>query len=242
MHDTVAQELGVLEAGDHGKDPFLFAELEVRLEAHEVVHGAFGGLLAELQRRPGAVTGAGVRETDGFHRAEPDGIVSPICHDFDGHAAFVDAAFVEVVEFRGLGGDEGLVEAVVLLLVHGTVDVIVLPAPVVTGLSERFRHVDGVAGHDGRHRVEEVERGLALRVLFGLHLFGCARVVRVRGGLRVQGLFAEFLDVVRQSIGGKGARRDDHDVRVDAGAREGLHLFAMHGDVRFRFHPFRDEF
>ncbi len=145
MHDAVAQELRIFEARDHGENALLFPEFQIRLEADEVVHGAFRRFLAQLERGPGAVAGARVGEADRLHGAESDGVVAALGHDFDGHAAFIDAGRLEVVELRGLGGDEGFVEGLVLLLVHGAVDVVVFAAHVVAGLGEGFRHIDGVA-------------------------------------------------------------------------------------------------
>ena len=157
-------------------------------------------------------------------------------HDLYGHAAFVDAALVEVVEVRTLRVHERFVEGLVLLLVHGTVYIVVLPAPVIPALREGLRHVNAVSRNNGRYSVEEVEGGLAFRVLFGLHLFRlCGRFIRFHRR------FAQPLNVRRQCIGGQRAGRNDDDVCVDAGFRDGGDLFAVHGNVFVRQHPLRDE-
>ena len=54
VHDTVAEELGVLQARHHMEDALLLAKGQVGLEAHQVIGGLLLVLGAQLNRRPGA--------------------------------------------------------------------------------------------------------------------------------------------------------------------------------------------
>ena len=94
---AVAQEGGVFEAGDEAEDAVLLAELEVVLEADEVVAVGAEVFLAELDDGVGPAAGFGVGEADGLHGAEAEGVAAAAGGLFDGEAAF------EVLEFRLLG-------------------------------------------------------------------------------------------------------------------------------------------
>ena len=92
---AVAQEGGVLEAGDEAQDAGLFAELEVVLEADEVVAVGAEVFLAKLDDGVGPAAGLGVGEADGLHGAEAEGVAAAAGGLFDGEAAF------EVMQFSG---------------------------------------------------------------------------------------------------------------------------------------------
>ncbi len=91
---AVAEERCVFEAGDEAEDAGLLAELEVVLEAYEVVAVGAEVLLAELDDGVGPAAGFGVGEADGLHGAEAEGVAAAAGGLFDGEAAF------EVLEFR----------------------------------------------------------------------------------------------------------------------------------------------
>jgi hypothetical protein len=118
----------VFQAGDEAQDAGLVAELEVVLEADEVVAVGAQVLLAELDDGVGPAAGLGIGEADGLHGAEAEGVAAAAGGLFDGQTALrisIGRQF-EVVEgaapraLRGrLGGGEGVEEAVVLLAVKG---------------------------------------------------------------------------------------------------------------------------
>ena len=66
MDHAVAEELGLFQAGDHPKDPFLLAAEQMGLEAHHVIELAFVILPAELHHGVGHLPGAGVDEAHGL--------------------------------------------------------------------------------------------------------------------------------------------------------------------------------
>jgi hypothetical protein len=110
---AVAQEGRVLEAGDEAQDAGLFAELEVVLEADEVVAVGAQVLLAQLHDGVGPAAGLGVGEADGLHGAEAEGVAAAAGGLFDGQAAFevVEVLRCEALRvdgrgicFPGLGG------------------------------------------------------------------------------------------------------------------------------------------
>ncbi len=92
---AVAEELRFFQAGDEAEDAGLLAELEVVLEAYEVVGVGAEVLLAELDYGVGPAAGLWVGEADGLHGAEAEGVAATAGGLFDGEAAF------EVLEFFG---------------------------------------------------------------------------------------------------------------------------------------------
>ncbi len=85
---AVAQETCVLQAGDHAQDAGLLAELEVVLEADEVVGVGAQVLLAKLDDGVGNVSGVRIAQADGLHGTEAQGVGSAAGDLFDGQAAF----------------------------------------------------------------------------------------------------------------------------------------------------------
>jgi len=85
---AVAEEAGVFEAGDEAQDAGLLAELEVVLEADEVVAVGAQIFLAELHDGPGVFAGAGIAQAYGLHGAEAEGVAAAAGQHFDGQAAF----------------------------------------------------------------------------------------------------------------------------------------------------------
>ena len=77
----------------------MLAELEVVLEAYEVVAVGAEVLLAELDYGVGPAAGLGVGEAYGLHGAEAEGVAAAAGGLFDGEAAF------EVLERRGVRGE-----------------------------------------------------------------------------------------------------------------------------------------
>ena len=180
-------ELGVLEPRNGAEHALLRAMLQLGLEADDVVERAELVVLAQLHDRVG-LDGRIVRigEPDRLHRAVAQRFVAALGHHLDRQAAVeigrVGLPFLEVdllaLEQRG---DEG----VVLLLRHRAVDVVGAgaagPDLVVARLEPGHIHVDGIAVHDRRDRIEERQR-----VLVG-----------------------QLADGIRQRRRGEGAGRDD---------------------------------
>ena len=182
VHDAVAQELGVPEGGNHGEHPALLRPFQMGLEAHQIVDGAVGVVLAELHHGVGVPARLGVGQALGLQGAEAEGVLAPAGHDLHRHAALEHAAVVKAVDLRLLGGGEGLPKGGVLFLIHGAVD-IVGGAPVVPGGEIGAGHIHAVEGHQRGGGVVEME---------------------------AVGLAGEGGDLFRQGVGGQGAGGDDH--------------------------------
>ena len=157
MHDAVPHKLGVLQTGDHAEHPLLLAPFQVRLEPDKVVERAGRILGTQLHSRPRAVAGARVAQADRAQRPEPDRICAARSHDLDRHTALVDGQIaVKVVERCALGGDERRVEALVLLLIKGAVQIVRLAAAI-AGRGKNLVIVKAFGRHDGSHRVIKAE-------------------------------------------------------------------------------------
>ena len=135
---AVAEEGCVFEAGDEAEDALLLAELQMILEADEVVAVGAEVFLAKLDDGVRPATGLGIGEADGLHWAEAEGVAAAAGGLFDGKAAFevlerrVFSSQLSVVSwdlfpgFRGdgFGGGEGVEEALVFFFGEGAVDVV----------------------------------------------------------------------------------------------------------------------
>ena len=233
---AVAQEGGVLQAGDQAQDAGLLAELQVVLEADEVVAVGAQVLLAKLDDGVGPASGPGVGEADRLHGAEAEGVAAAAGGLFDGQTAF-EVVQLQVVSFRlqvggvggdglpglygdGFGGGEGVEEAVVLLLGEGAVDV-VGGAFVVAGCEVDAVHVDGGGIDDGRDGVvkgEVVGAGEALK-------FGGER----GRGERAGGEDGERVGIVGIECGDLFAVDGDGGLGCDAGGDAAGELDAVDG-------------
>ena len=223
VHDTVPHELGIFQARDHAEHPLLLAPLEVGLEAHDIIEGAFLILGAELDIGPGAVAGVGVHQTHRAQGAEAHGISTSGSHDLDGHTALVDCdgiRFFAVGIGVGLGplfrtGIEGMergtlcrsqlgVESLILCLIEGAVQVIGL-APVVPGSGEHLVVIQALGRDDRSHGIIEMEPLIA----------------------------GQAADLVGQRTIGQGAGGHQNGCTlIDV-----LHLLPHHGDVGALLHP-----
>src|SRR5215204_1022436 len=165
MHDTHAGEVGVLEAWDSPEYAPLLAPLQARLEADDVVEAALGVVLPQLHDGVGNLAGSGVREADGLHGPETEGLFSAPGDGLDRETA------LEV---------QVLLEGVVLLFGHRAVQVCSLTLAVAGGAVDDGV-TQGVAVKNGRGRVVEVER------LPGEVLYLLCQSVRGQGACRYHG-------------------------------------------------------
>lgn len=135
----------------------MFRELEVGLEADDIVQGGTAVILAKLNDGVREFSRIGKFETDRFHGTETHGIDAAAGHDFDGHAAFKDAVvFFKIVEFGTFGCRQSLPKGFVFCLRKGAVQIIGA-ALAVAGRPIDLVHVEGFDGDDGRCGVVEVE-------------------------------------------------------------------------------------
>ena len=129
------------------------------------------------------MTGAGIPQAHRFERAEAHRIGAPAGHDLDGHTALVDLELLplEVLELDRLGGGELGGEALIALLIEGTVDVVGIAAAIAGGKEHLF-HIDAGGLNDRGGGIEEAE---------------------ILGG-------DQPADGLRESLGGEGAGGEDH--------------------------------
>ncbi len=148
--------------------------LQLGLEAHHVPQGTERIVLAELHHSIGPPAGARIAETHGLHRSEAQCVFAARRHHFDREAALeVGRGGFPLLELGFFAGQQRGDEGAILRLVERAVDVIGAVAFVVTRLHPRHRHVDALAIHHRRNRIEE-----------GKRLFAGVRADRVREGGR----------------------------------------------------------
>ncbi len=92
VHDPVAGELGVLQAGDHAEDAALLGKRQVRLESHEVVARAVRVLRAQLERSPGAPARMRIGQPDRLERPEARRVATGARNFLDGLACLEQVA------------------------------------------------------------------------------------------------------------------------------------------------------
>ena len=154
---------------------------------------------------------ARIGQADGLERSPAQGLMTALSHDLDGQAAVEIGHILPFLEL-GLGTvEQGLNKGLILLLVHGAIDIGRLVAAgaflVIARLTPRNVHIDAVRMDDGGDGVEEGQLPLAGQVQDGL----------------------------RQGRGSQGTGRDNDIVPVRW--RQPLDLFAQNGDQGVGFEP-----
>ncbi len=156
VHDAVSEELGLAEAGDHAEHAALLGEGEVRLEAHEVVRrrrSAFSGRSWTTAHGRCPVRGS-VRPT-GFRGPNRSASRPVRAISSTGWHAANSSSPLEVLRVHALGAEQRVDERLVLVAVHGGVQVVRSPALAVSRGGEDDVAVDRVRVDDRRGRVVE---------------------------------------------------------------------------------------
>ncbi len=145
----------------------------------------------------------GIAQADGLHGAEAQGVAAAAGEDLDGQAAFEVVELLPFLGFGGLGGEQGVEEAVVLGAVHGAVDV-VGGALVPAGGEVDALHVDGFGIDDGGDGIVEGQ---------------------VPGA-------GDALDLLAERVGGERAGGEDGALACrSASSARACDLLANHADV-----------
>ena len=103
-----------------------------------------------------------VGETHRLHRAKTKRFTAPLCHNFDGQASFeIRRVFLPVAKLGLLTSDQRVNEGVVLVFIHGAIDVGRCVAArtglVIAALAPGFAHIDRVEIDDWRDGIKESE-------------------------------------------------------------------------------------
>ena len=106
MHHAEADELGVLEAGNHRQHARLLAPLQLRLEADQAEVVAGEVVLPQLHDGVRRAAGARIDQADRLHRAEPQRVAAAMRHHLDRQAPLEELLLVEVVDRRRFGGHD----------------------------------------------------------------------------------------------------------------------------------------
>ena len=159
MHDAIAEEFRLREAGDHAENALLLAKGEVRLKTHEVVGGAVPVLGAQLDRGPGPVAGPGVGKADGLHGTETDRVDALACDLLCRLTCLEQVAGLEILENDALRTRELMDERLVLFAVHRRVEIVAARFGIlVARLRKQDVHIERRGVDDGRCGIEKGER------------------------------------------------------------------------------------
>ena len=185
MHHAEADELGLFKSGDEPKHTRLLAPFDLRLESDQAEMIGRQIVLSKLHDRVRRPTGPRIDEANRFHRAETQRVHAAMRHDLDRQAPFEELFLVEIMDGRGFGVGERVVEALVLLARQRTIQVVALAvvdaagwpefaarlpalqlahrlrdrpeAAIPARLPEHLRAIDGVGQDDRADRIVEVQ-------------------------------------------------------------------------------------
>jgi len=137
----------------------------MRLEAHQVIHGALLVFLTQLHHCVRLLAHARIDQSHRLERPVAQRIVAAARHDLDRHAALkyrqILLGFaVKFLECRLLCRDKCPIKGVVLLARHGAIDIVCVSL-IVAGGEKRNVHIDAFRIHDGRGSVEKVQSAAA---------------------------------------------------------------------------------
>ena len=159
VHDAIAEEFRLREAGDHAENALLLTKGEVRLKTHEVVGGAVPVLGAQLDRGPGPAAGPGVGKADGLHGTETDRVDALACDLLCRLTCLEQVAGLEILENDALRTRELMDERLVLFAVHRRVEIVAARFGIlVARLRKQDVHIERRGVDDGRCGIEKGER------------------------------------------------------------------------------------
>jgi len=156
MHHAIAKIFRMGQRRDHGKHPLLLRPAEMGLKSHNIINSTGTVVLPELHHRIGLLPGFGILEPHGLQRPIAQGILPPAGHDLHRHAALKDLFILKAMYRRLFGTGKLPDKALILLLVHGAVDIVRCPL-VVAGGKPAVLHVQRLKAHQRRSRIIEIE-------------------------------------------------------------------------------------
>ena len=148
MDLPVAQEAGVFQARNQPQHARLVAVFQVILKADQVVGVGTQVFLPELHHGVRPAAGARIVQAHGLHGPKAQRVPSAAGNLFDRQAAFKVIQVFPVVALHGLGGDQGIVKAVIFFPGERAIDVVGGALAVARGHVDPA-HIDGVGFHDG---------------------------------------------------------------------------------------------
>src|SRR5580700_10190315 len=101
-----AEEFGAFQTGDHAQDARLLAELQVILEADQVVTFGAQVFLAQLYHGVGPAASSRIAQTHGLHRTKTQRVATAARDLLDGEAGFKERRIVRDVRRNGARGDQ----------------------------------------------------------------------------------------------------------------------------------------
>ena len=154
----------MLQPRNHPEHALLLGVGHLGLEADHVQQAAQAVVAPQLHHGVGRFPGARVFQAHRLHRPEARGVLAPLGHLLDRHAALEERNLLEILERDLLGAHQLAHEGLVLRFIHRAVQVIARPVArvlVVAVLPVADVHVHGLGVHDRRDGVEEAQRLLA---------------------------------------------------------------------------------
>ncbi len=162
MQPTKTCELCILKAGDHLEDTGLRAVFQLRLETDHIVERAKRIILTQLHDRIGFHCRVMlIGKAHWLHRPMAQCFGAAFGHDFNRQAAVEIGRTFPFLELSRIAFDQCCDKSLILVLIHGAVDVILAGASgadlVVARLEPANIHIDRIKMHNRRNRIEKCQ-------------------------------------------------------------------------------------
>ncbi len=117
MDRTPADELGLLQSGDHSKDPPLLVLFQPGLKTDEIEKRPELVLAPQLHNRKRLRPGSRIHKADRLHGAEGQGVLPPLGQLFNGKAPLKQVSSFEIPKHHPLALIQRLDKSVIFFLV-----------------------------------------------------------------------------------------------------------------------------
>ena len=157
MHTAETHEFRVLKARHLAEADCLRGIGQLGLAAHQIEHRLVPILGAKLKQRERTPPGARICEAHRLERTEGQRLLAARGKRLHGHTALKMLLLLKFAAGDLLAVEQALIKRLVLVLVHGTVQIIALARLAVAGAPESDAHINGIRRHDGRDGIIKIE-------------------------------------------------------------------------------------
>ena len=157
VHTAETHEFRVLKARHLAEADCLRGIGQLGLAAHQIEHRLVPVLGAKLKQRERTPPGARICEAHRLERTEGQRLLAARGKRLHGHTALKMLLLLKFAAGDLLAVEQALIKRLVLVFVHGTVQIIALARLAVAGAPESDAHINGIRRHDGRDGIIKIE-------------------------------------------------------------------------------------